>query len=199
MTVTLRRPGTAYIYSDETGQQSRGKWLIVVAVVATERRRVIEHQLEVIEDISEKRLDDWHGCNPKRLRRYFERALGVRELADAIYYRAYQAISPSDYHGYAIETVIDIANTLQPSSSVIFVPEGFTRFNRRRLENEARSRVGRCEVWAGGFRGSSIVRLADALAGLIGQHRFNPGSRKHFPELISDWFVELKTKPPHAR
>jgi hypothetical protein len=196
MTAAPKRPRTAYIYSDETGQHSHGQWLIIVAIVATERRRLIERQLEVIEEISKKQFADWHRCHPRRLGHYLEQALKVPELVGGIYYRVYERISPADYHGYTIETVVDIAKMVRPSLSAIFVPEGFTRFQRCRLETEARRRVGRSEVWAGGFRGSSIVRLTDALAGLIAHDRFSPGSRKHFPELVADWFVELKDETP---
>lgn len=198
MTGSHRAARSVYVYSDETGQQSRGKWLVVVAVVITNHRKQIERQLEDVERRSGKELDDWHFCKPKHLRRYLEGALSIDELARAVHFRLYERIKPADYHGCCIETVLDAADLFEPVSAV-FMPEGFPRAPRERLERAARERFDRAEVWSGKFRGCSLVRFADAVAGLIGQDRFRTGSPKHFPDLVNPSFVELKNETPRLR
>jgi hypothetical protein len=193
-----RASRSVYVYSDETGQQSRGRWLVVAAVVITEHRIAIERQLEDIERRTEKNFDDWHLCKPKHLRRYLNEALAIDGLPRSVHFRVYERIEPTDYHGYGIETILDAAGLFQPVSAV-FVPEGFPRQTRDRLLNAARQRFDRADVWSGGFRGCSLVRFADAVVGLIGQDRFRPESPKYFPELVSPYFVELKNETPRLR
>lgn len=199
MTGSHRAARSVYVYSDETGQQSRGKWLVVVAVVITDHRKQIERQLEDVESKSGKELDDWHVCRPKPLRRYLSQALAIDRLASAVHFRVYERVEPVDYHGYGIMTVLDVADLFQPVSMATFIPEGFTRSTRDRLERAARSRFHRATVWSGGFYGCSIVRFADAVVGLIGEDRFRASSNKHFPELVSSSFVELKNETPRLR
>jgi hypothetical protein len=198
MAGSQRAARSVYVYSDETGQQSRGRWLVVAAVAITEHRKAIERQLEEIERRSEKRLDDWHICKPRNLRRYLNEALAIERLASAVHFRVYERIKPVDYHGYCIETIVDVAELFRPVSAVL-VPEGFPRSTRDRLEVVARRRFDRTEVWSGSFRGCSLIRFADAVVGLIGQDRFRIGSPKHFPELVSPSFVELKNETPRLR
>jgi hypothetical protein len=198
MTGSHRAARSVYVYSDETGQQSRGAWLVVAAVAITEHRKAIERQLEDIERRSEKGLDDWHICKPKHLRRYLDEALAIERLANAVHFRVYERIKPADYHGYCIETILDVAELFQPVCAV-FVPEGFPRSTRERLKSAARNRFDRTEVWSGRFRGCSLVRFADAVVGLIGQDRFRARSPKHFPELVRPSFVELKNETPRLR
>jgi hypothetical protein len=198
MTGSHRAARSVYVYSDETGQQSRGAWLVVAAVVITEYRKQIERQVEDIERRSEKRLDDWHLSKPKHLRRCFNEALAIDGLTSAVHFRVYERIKPADYHGYCIETILDVAELFRPVSAV-FMPEGFPRPARERLERSARDRFDRAEVWSGRFQGCSLVRFADAVVGLIGQDRFKPGGPKHFPELVSPLFVELKNETPRLR
>jgi hypothetical protein len=199
MTGSQRAARSVYVYSDETGQQSRGAWLVVAAVVITEHRKEIERQLEGIEYRTDKRHLDWYRCDARRVRRYLEEALAIDGLNRTVHFRAYEHIEPADYHGYGIATVLDVANLLQPLSAATFVPEGFTRPTRERLERAARGRFKRAKVWSSGFHGCSIVRFADAVAGLIGEHRFRAGSKRHFPELVSPYFVELKNETPRLR
>jgi hypothetical protein len=196
MTGSPRSARSVYVYSDETGQQSRGAWLVVAAVAITEHRKAIERQLEEVERRTEKKHHDWYTCEPKRLRHYLERALAIDKLARAVHFRVYRRLVPGDYQGYGIATALDVAELFQPVSSAVFVPEGFTRATRDRLESEARKRFARAEVWSGNFDGSALVRFADAVAGLIGQETFRTGSRKHFPDLMSSSFVELKNETP---
>jgi hypothetical protein len=196
MSGSQRAARSVYVYSDETGQQSRGAWLVVAAVAITEHRNAIERQLEDIERRTDKQHFDWHRCDAKRVRRYLEEALAIELLDRAVHFRAYEQIEPVDYHGYGIATVLDVADLFQPVSSVTFTPEGFTRSTRERLQSAARRRFRRPRVWSDGFHGCSIVRFADAVAGLIGEHLFRPGSKRHFPELVSSSFVELKNETP---
>jgi hypothetical protein len=196
MTGSQRAARSVYVYSDETGQQSRGAWLVVAAVVITGHRKQIERQLEHIEQRSGKRLDDWYICRPKPRRRYLHESLAIDGLASGIHFRVYERIEPVDYHGYCIATVLDVADLFEPVSTATFIPEGFTRFTRDRLERAARRRFHRVQVWSSGFYGCSIVRFADAVAGLIGEDLFRAGSKKHFPELVSSSFVELKNETP---
>jgi hypothetical protein len=199
MTGSQRAARSVYVYSDETGQQSRGAWLVVAAVAITDHRKAIERQLEEIERRSAKNHLDWYRCDGRRVRRYLEEALAIDGLDRAVHFRVYEHIEPVDYHGYGIATALDVADLFQPVSTVTFVPEGFTRATRERLESAARRRFRRPRVWSDGFHGCSIVRLADAAAGLIGEHLFRPGSKRHFPDLVSSSFVELKNETPRLR
>jgi hypothetical protein len=198
MTASQRSARSVYVYSDETGQQSRGAWLVVAVVAITEHRNAIERQLEEIERRTEKNNQDSYACEPKRLRRYLEEALAIDRLTRAVHFRVYEHIARRDYQGYGIATALDVADLFQPVSTAVFVPEGFTSAMRERLETKARTRFARTEVWSGNFDGCSLVRFADAVAGLIGRDRFKPGSRKNFPDLVSPSFVELKKRNPPA-
>lgn len=199
MTGSQRAARSVYVYSDETGQQSHGAWLVVAAVAITEHRNAIERQLEEIERRTEKDHQDSYACEPRRLRRYLEEALAIDKLTRAVHFRAYEHIGPGDYQGYGIATAMDVADLFQPVSPAVFVPEGFTRAMRDRFETKARKRFARTEVWSGNFDGCSLVRFADAVAGLIGRDRFKPRSRKNFPDLVSASFVELKNETPRLR
>lgn len=199
MSATNQRPRSVYLYSDETGQQSGGRWLVVVAVSITADRKAIERRLREIEVASEKQQEDWHSCSPKRLRRYLQGALRVEGLPAAVHYRVYENIEPSDYQRYGIDTVLDVADLHRPLANAVFVPEGFTRHTRERLQRAARKRLGHSEVWSSGFKGCSIVRLADALAGLVAQNKFAAGGRKDFPDLVHPSFVHLKNETPRTQ
>lgn len=164
---------------------------MVAAVALTGYRRLVEAKLEKVEQVTGKGRDDWRGCNPKRLHRYLAAALEMAELKGCVYFRAYEGIAPSGYQEKTAAAALDVAQMFAPAQNVIFVPEGFTRDARKRLHLAGKSRFGACDVWSGGFDGCSTVRLTDALAGLIGQERFNRGSRKHFPDLCHDWFKQV--------
>lgn len=188
---------TVFVYSDETGQQTHGRYLVVAMVAITGYRQAIEAALETIEARSDKKRDDWRSCNPRRLRQYLTAALDVSQLKGCVYYRVLKAIEPRNYHLQVAQTVLDVAHRFEPTKAV-FIPEGFPRDARRKLQLAGRNQFASCEVWSSGFKGSATVRLTDALAGLIAQSRFAPGSRKDFPELNYDWFQEVQKKPPVA-
>jgi hypothetical protein len=198
MAGSQRAARSVYVYSDETGQQSRGAWLVVAAVAITGHRKAIERQLEDIERRTTKNYLDWHRCDARSLRRYLEQSLAIDELDRGVHFRVYEQIEPVDYQSYGIATALDVADLFRPVSTATFIPEGFTRSTRDRLKREARRRFNHVKVWSDGFRGCSIVRFADAVAGLIGEHLFRAGSKRHFPELVSSSFVELEKRNPPA-
>jgi hypothetical protein len=80
MTGSYRAARSVYVYSDETGQQSRGAWLVVAAVAITEHRKAVEHRLELVERRADKNHVDWYRSDAKRVRRYLEEALAIDGL-----------------------------------------------------------------------------------------------------------------------
>ena len=187
-TKTPSRP--VFVYSDDTGQQTQGRHFVFCGIAITQYRRLLEEQLKAIEEKSEKRLDDWAGCNPKRLRRYLELALDIEGLQGTVFYRHRQNIGAGDaYEAHAIDAAIAVAAAYEPTLKRTFIPEGMPAGARRRLEVKARSFPGgRVEVWSGRLEKTPINRLADSLAGLLAQPVLNPGGRKDFPDLIPEWF-----------
>jgi hypothetical protein len=178
-----------FVYSDDTGQQTTGRHFVFCGIAITQYRRLIEEQLKAIEEKSEKRLDDWASCNPKRLRNYLELAIGLEGLHGTVFYRRRENIGAGAYEAHAIDAAIAVAVAHEPTSNRTFIPEGMPAGARTRLKVKARSFPGgSVEVWSGGFDKTPIVRLADSLAGLVAQPVVNPGGRKDFPDLIQDWF-----------
>jgi len=79
-----------YCYVDETGQDTKGRFFLVVVVIVTkDDREAIEQRLLKIEEQSEKRMLKWRTTSLKRKIAYLEGALGIKELRGNIFYTSY--------------------------------------------------------------------------------------------------------------
>lgn len=183
--------GSVHIYSDETGQQTRGRFFIVAGIALSAYRQKIRTDLLRIEAESGKELMDCHKTSPRRLRAYLAAALAMPELRGRIFFRVHERIDPSDYWPRTIDTLLAAAEVFRHGTqTVTIVHEGFTRGTRKKLARELKGH-GRFDVWPGFFEIRPEIRLADALAGLIVQAKFPRGAKAACTDLLPDWAREL--------
>jgi hypothetical protein len=183
--------GSVHLYSDETGQHTRGRFFIVAGVALSAYRQKIRTDLLRIEAESGKALMDWHKTSPPRRRAYVAAALALPELHGRIFFRVHERINPSDYWPRTIDTLLAAAATFRHGTrTVTVVHEGFTRGTRKKLASELKVH-GRFDVWPGFFEMRPEVRLADALAGLVAQAKFPNGAKAGSTDLLPDWAREL--------
>jgi hypothetical protein len=183
--------GSVHLYSDETGQHTRGRFFIVAGVALSAYRQKIRTDLLRIEAESGKELRDWHKASTQRLRAYLTAALAMPELHGRIFFRVHERIAPSDYWPRTIDTLLAAATAFRHGTEpVTVVHEGFTRGTRKKLARELKVH-GRFDVWPGVFEMRPEIRLADALAGLIAQVKFPRGAKEVCTDLLPGWTREL--------
>lgn len=177
-------------YADDSGQQSRGRFLVVAGVAVSDHRANLKTALERVESESDKRLRDWHSTTPNRRIKYLDLACAVPELRGRIFYRIC-ANSPASQHSRVRADSIQAAiHVFANKNRRAIHYEGLTRSNRDSLFYELRRRGLRSEVRAAPFSTYPEVRLADSLAAMIAKVHFSTDG-PDYAHLMRDWFVEL--------
>jgi hypothetical protein len=131
--------GSVHLYSDETGQHTRGRFFIVAGVALSAYRQKIRTDLLRIEAESAKGLGDWHGTSPRRRRLYLKAALALPELRDCVFYRVHTNVQPGDYWQSTVNTLLAAATSFRGSrEEIVVVHEGFTVATRGKLAKQLR-------------------------------------------------------------
>lgn len=158
-----------YCNVDETGQDTKGKLFIVVAILMSKNRDAIAEELLIVEQRTNKRLRKW--VKSKQNLNYINKALSAERFKDKIFYKNYQG--PKDYDALTIRTIILAINryarehklkryrvmVIVDGLKVKHEPEYAVAIRREGIVTE--------KVKGAKDGGYPILRLADAVAGLI--------------------------------
>ncbi len=167
------KPTKLYCYVDETGQDSRGKFFIVVAVVVGQQRDMLELFLEQAETQTGKGKVKWTKSGQKRKDNYLNAVLLPQQFKNSLFYRIYE-------NGGAYEdlTVLAIAQAINLYREKYKLNTYQATVLVDGLKGAEVHRVGRdlhnLGVKTRKIRGvkdesEPLIRLADAVAGLIRQ------------------------------
>lgn len=159
-----------YCYVDETGQDLRADFFIVVAVVNDEKQNPLRRRLEKLEDFVKIGKRKWKEA--KRSRKYLKRSqkylkLALKEKIAIVYFRHFS--KPVRYYD-AITEVIEKAvlrNVKRDYQTIIYI-DGIDKKNALEIGNVLRKREIKAErPRRATDQGEPFIRLADRWAGCI--------------------------------
>ncbi|MCX6810080.1 MAG: DUF3800 domain-containing protein [Candidatus Berkelbacteria bacterium] len=156
-----------YCYVDETGQDTMGRWFLVVVVIVAEEKDKIEEKLLAIERQSGKYKTKWHKSKFPSRQKYIDGIKKIKELNNSFYYSTYQNTTLfTDL--LALTTAKAVLNRAGDNYSTSITVDGLTR----NLEMQFAALLRKLKIKTGKVKGardesSSLVRLADAMAGLL--------------------------------
>jgi len=158
-----------YCYIDETGQDTEGRFFVVVAIVTTQREQ-IAGALEAAEDTSRKGKRKWHHSNERRRLAYIEAAL-TPTLSGHIFYEVYDG--PVAFELVTMTTAARAITAYRRRRHIeeykaTVVIDGMPRS----LQNRAAKHLRDLGIRTQAVRGerdevNPFIRLADAVAGII--------------------------------
>lgn len=156
-----------YCYVDESGQDDRSKFFVVVAVLSSAEQDELRKMLGEIEDAARTGHHKWHKTHPARRLRYLnlvlERGVGRGE----VFFRSFSKPLPFFFPvievvEIAIKAVANVPYTAQ------VVVDGIDRKKAGELTNALRLRgVSLAMVKSRRDESEPIIRLADMWAGCI--------------------------------
>lgn len=156
-----------YCYVDETGQDTMGKIFIVSVVIVEKDREKIEEELIKIEKDSKKGKTKWQKTKFYQRESYINQVCKLNELKKSIYYSKYDhTIIFYELITYTVTKVIfDKASDNYQANIII---DGLPRSLENKLSVSFRKmRVKTNKVKGARDESSALIRLADALSGLI--------------------------------
>lgn len=162
-----------YCYVDETGQDTKGQFYIVVAVTTIAPKEGLDQLLEAAEYESGKGKLKWHKNSTRKRDAYIERTIRAK-LPLGVYYRIFEGPELS----YEMTTVLAASNAIRvylrqrkiTSYKATVVIDGLPRS----LQGQVGRKMRRFGIKTKSVRGerdeaSPVIRLADAVAGLLRQ------------------------------
>jgi hypothetical protein len=157
-----------YCYVDETGQDTKGKYFLVVIVISDLIDvNVLDRKLSEIEDFSRKLLHKWKHTDKHTKERYLLQVSKVLELKNAIFYRIYKDSKEyTTLTAFSIAAALSIQNRKQYIATIIIdglndVERGIVRQELKKLSVHYKKIKGLKDEQ------SSILRLSDAMAGFL--------------------------------
>ncbi len=172
---TDRKPKRIDLYFDESGQHTRGEFFIVVGVmVIAENTDEARQFYASIEEISGKGKVKWASAKKDKRLSYLQRAIQGAPSLDIKFFRCVFR-QRTDYDGATVEGIARVVHRLQRSASRIYVyVDGLTEPKCSAYKNRLRRLGCRRVKDVRGVKkrqNESLMRLADALAGAIGEAR----------------------------
>ena len=158
-----------YAYVDESGQETEGRlFLVTTIVVDGNEDEALRLDLEKIERSTEKYGKSWHQTRHDRRIAYVDRALANPSLVGAIFYKVHRGTKA--YQDVTRDTIIRALDVRAPErkyKATIFV-DGLRRSERHDVAVGLRQAgIPVKKVRGARDQSSSLVRLADAMAGFI--------------------------------
>lgn len=157
-----------YCYVDETGQDTKGKFFLVVVVIISKEitEELGKKLLKTEREVGKKRAR-WTVNRPKVRIAYLERILNLKELKQTIFYSYYE--DTKDYIGLTANTIIEAIRTRIKNKYQAFIE--IDGFNDAEL-NQVRKLLKMSRIHYKKLRGPRdeslvFIRLADALAGFL--------------------------------
>ena len=161
-----------YCYVDESGQDTKGKFFIVSLVVTGKERDQLNKELIRIETETNKKSTKWSKTKKEIQIQYIERVFQSPKFKNKIHYvlkedtKAYQEITV-----LAVATAINKAKNQDNYKASVYI-DGLDKFEVRKISVKLRQ-IGIKTEKVRGIRdeSSAFIRLADAIAGLIGRSK----------------------------
>jgi hypothetical protein len=172
------------LYADETGQDTKGAFFLVSAIVidANEEGGLLDW-LESIEVKTGKGIAAWRSTAFKRKLDYLDRTVFDARLARAIYYSTY--LDTTAYRTCTITTVMRALDARSPDRStydVSVMVDGLQKNQRNRFAVDLRHQgIPVRKVRGTRDERNALARLADAMAGFT---RDAQGTRPEFRERL---------------
>jgi len=154
--------GPVYFFTDETGNQTGGKYFIVAGVALEAELGASRQALKEIEQAKNGigKLD-WHKTKQPRVRcRYLCPAMALPFVQGRMFYVRYEG--RRDYWQCTIEALQIAMRHYGSDKACIVAHEGFTVSKRDRLQLKL---IGDFEVRSGNFDNEPLIRFADRMAG----------------------------------
>ena len=177
-----------YCYADETGQDTKGAFFLVAVVITPKASVVvIEKQLEEIEQQSGKGILKWHTTSFPRRQAYLERIIALKGLKESVFYGV--ATATKDYTSLTAQTLIQgIQHKASSPYQVGIFIDGLNDAERsrvRRLLKQAQIKYRQVR----GLRdeSSALIRLCDALAGLLRDYQENSSYAEPIVNRLRKW------------
>ena len=158
---------TLYCYTDETGQDTQGKFFLVSVVITGPVRESVRCKLRVIERESGKGTKKWTKATLRQKTAYIERILDRDLFGGSIFYSEYA--DTTNYPTLIVETLARVLGRqdLRDRKIIIFI-DGIGRTERRRVSVALRRRGVQPKKVRGLHHGSDeFIRVADAVAGFV--------------------------------
>jgi hypothetical protein len=163
-----------FCYVDETGQDTLGRLFVVAIVVTDDRRPELESMLAEIETTSGKYQRKWMKARDMARREYIA-AVAAKTLPLMIYARQYTNTGTQDYDELELRAAAEALRLYREANGIsaddydaIITIDGLSKtmvFRAgtvfRRLGVRTRKVVGKSDET------STVIRLADAIAGLV--------------------------------
>lgn len=160
-----------YCYVDETGQDTKGKLFIVVAIVVEKEREMLIERLEKVEKQTKKWKNKWFKTRRKIKLEYIKLALSLGDLKKKVYYQVFR--HQTAYHDLTCLVIAKALHRYLESRKIkkykaTILIDGL----RKNQENQTSKILRDLGIGIRKVRGvrddaNAIVRLTDALAGMI--------------------------------
>jgi hypothetical protein len=174
-----------YCYVDESGQDTLGRLFVVsVVIVGRESRDRLEKVLADIEQASGKREKKWQEAKFEQRLLYLTGVLEVRDLQRQLFAAKYE--TTKEYESLTTFTIAQAVNTVATEEyRVIIVIDGLSNAARQRVKRDLKKlKITYDKVIGGRDQSSALLRLADAMAGLL--RDFWEGQ-----EYAKEWYKQL--------
>jgi hypothetical protein len=157
-----------YVFVDESGQDTQGRYFIIAIVIPQDDPFELENICKTIELKSRKRELKWRRSGRAEKENYFRCLLEEPKLRSILFNRV--VYGRRDFVDQTIEaTAQAILKGVSPDQRVIVFFDGFDSKKERQVLGAGLRRRGIAVDKVRGFRkeeNHSLLRLADALAGL---------------------------------
>jgi len=172
-------------YVDETGQDTYGKFFLVLVVLLDQsEREELESKIEEIERKTEKYRKKWKSTATSIKSQFVQEIVKLRELKDALFYSVYR-----DTKEYNHLTALTISKVLEEIGKedywVLIVVDGLSKKDMEKMRIDMKS-LG---VKYRSIRGmkdeqSAFLRLADAMAGFVRDYLEGENYTQSFFEML---------------
>jgi len=156
-----------YCYVDETGQDTKSEFFIVVTVVSDKNQEQLRRQLSDIEEVAQTHQLKWHKTEQRRRIKYLSLILERNIAKELVYTARYQKPIP---YFFPIIDVLEkaIKKAARGNYQARIYVDGIDRKKAMELTNALRA-TGISLRMVKGCRDESepIIRLADMWAGCI--------------------------------
>lgn len=156
-----------YCYVDETGQDTLGRWFLVSIVIIEKDKLHLENILEQIEELSGKRKLKWNKTKRDRRINYLNSIIKIKDFQKCFYFSIYKNTNlfPDLIVLATAKAIIDKMKNNYKANIVI---DGLSKNLERRFSSSLRKlNIKVNKVKGARDESSSLIRLADALAGLL--------------------------------
>lgn len=184
-----------YAYVDESGAtQARECFIVVVVLVDQGEREAVERALEEAERQSGKNLHKWNKSTPHVRSEYMRLIAATWRRFAALVCRLH-VHGVGHYYERTGDTILGAVRSVSPpdGAEVVIVVDGLNAEERQRMTKQVRAaRLPiRLKVRGGRDESTPLLRLADALAGLIRHHRMGHDYLTEAWESLRPWLREV--------